>query len=260
MRKTWIAFLLVITLGLTLGCSVLSKADAPSKAGGQGQIPGPSQKAQWPVELPSDIPVLDGKIDQVMEADGANLRIFYDSLTAEQIEQYVEKCRQQGYAVEYLVYTREGFADNSAERLNAGDYDAVQLTKGNYSLRLEYGGDPVTLDVAIANPEPLPSPTALPWPEDIRTFVPQPKQCRVSSIANLSSGGYQIVCEYPDSNIRFDEYLQTLTGLGYRETDRLMSDTNEVVYLTLENESYSVKLMPQSFASAITLQIIRKSP
>src|SRR5690606_36049812 len=97
-----------------------------------------------------EIPVLAGNIRTVMGSPNTHIRIFYEPLSEQQIERYVELCKAQGYTVEYLVYTREGFPDNSAEKMQAGDFDAVEFTKGDYHIRLEYGSDSATLDITVA--------------------------------------------------------------------------------------------------------------
>ncbi len=257
MGKKWIAILVAILAGAAAGCSLAGQSPAGAT---ETLPPGPSQNNEWPAFLPADIPVLAGDIETVMGSGQDYVRLFYAPLTKNQVEQYIQQCKQQGYSAEYIVYTREGFPDNSAERLQAGDYDAVELRKGEYTLRLEYGSDSVTLDIEVAGVTTPVQPDALVWPEDIRVAVPQPDRCQVKDIARLSSGGYQIGCEYADGDIHFEQYLQRLTGLGYQETDRLLNDQNEIVSVKVENQSWSVTLNLQAFASRMTLMIQPKSP
>lgn len=269
MQKKWIVTLLSILLVTTTGCGLLMETKNTNinrTAEDENEIPLPNEginsaeNAQWPSYLPDDIPVLAGDIRTVMGSPSASVRIFYEPLSEKQIAQYVELCEQKGFAIKYLTYTREGFPDNSAEKMKAGDFDAVEFTKDGYYMRLEYGSDLATLDINVARAAPKEQPTMIPWPEDIKASVPQPEQCWVRNIANLSDGGYQIACEYKDGNLRLDEYLQVLTTLGFQEIDRLINDNNETVYVILEDESVSVKLMPHSPSSTITFQVLPKSP
>lgn len=269
MKKKWIVTLLVILLGATLSCSLLPQlidtssdpiTEVENQNNSTDQWPDFGGDQVWPAYLPEDIPVLDAEISLVMGSPETNLRIFFEPLTEPQIEQYVELCKQNGFTTQYLVYTREGFPDNSEEKIKAGDYDAVEITKGDYFMRLEYGSDLATLDIHIADASPKEKPTSVPWPEDIKAFVPQPEQCFVSNIAELSYGGYQIVCEYEDGNLRMDEYLQVLISSGFQETDRLINDNNEIVHVILENASLSVTLMPHSLSSTLTLQVVPRNP
>jgi hypothetical protein len=101
----------------------------------------------WPESIPEDIPVLEGDIDLVMEGSGSHIRIFYRNLSKRQVEQYLDQLEKEGFNLEYIVYTREGFPDNSEERTKRGEYDAVDITKGEYHMRLEYGSDTTTYDI-----------------------------------------------------------------------------------------------------------------
>ena len=146
--------LLMVTLALvaTLGCGLLSKADLNQPE--EENIPAHNDIDfgginEWPAYLPPEIPVLQGEIRLVMGAPDAKVRIFYEPLSDQQIEQYLELCQENGFEVAYQIYTREGFPDQSAEKQKAGDYDAVVITKDHYRMRLEYGEDTATLDIEI---------------------------------------------------------------------------------------------------------------
>ncbi len=100
-------------------------ADAPQDLGWIKR----GDAATWPAYLPADIPPLEGSIRLVMEG-GDRVRIFYEDMTKEQVDQYLQLLQQQGFHLQYQVYVQEGFPDNSAERMKKGDYDAVDITKG----------------------------------------------------------------------------------------------------------------------------------
>lgn len=262
-RRSWLlAAVVVVLLGMTLGCGGLSRAPesatAPAEESGAllPKGPGNVQNAQWPANLPAEIPVMDARITQVMGSPDSNLRLFLEPLSENEVERYVAACEANGFTVEYIVYVEPGFPDDSEERLKKGDFDAVDFAKVPIFMRLENGSDLATLDIRIASTEPRPSPTAMPWPADLS--VPPPEGCAVRNIANLSYGGYQIACELPEVDARLEGYLQTLEGLGFEETERLINDEDEIVHVLMEDESWSVKLMPHGLSSTLTLQITPK--
>jgi len=147
---------------LTLGCGLLPAEPEPPEAeaptlnptpAGEGNGPGDGggfafgENAQWPAYIPREIPELEGETRVIMDTPGSHVRIFYDSLSDRQIRQYLDQCEAAGFRLQYIVYTREGFTDTSEERRRVGDFDAVDLTKGKYHMRLEYGSDSVTYDI-----------------------------------------------------------------------------------------------------------------
>ena len=154
-KNKGLIFLLITLIFTTVGCSLLSPADDqnddhPIEDRDEGPVsPGLDlgESAQWPTYLPDEIPILTGEIQLVMGAPDTKVRIFYAPLSDNQIEQYLQLCQEQGYKIEYLVYTQEGSVDRSVEKLKAGDYDAIEMTRGAYRLRLEYGSDGATLDI-----------------------------------------------------------------------------------------------------------------
>lgn len=154
MKRKWKILLLLLMLG-SMGCSLLSgvadiAANQPAEEG--DYLPSYSdleEFTQWPAYLPAEIPELTGEISMVFgSADTAEkVRIFFEPLSEKEIEQYVELCVENGFEVEYIVFTREGFEDNSAERIKAGDFDALEFSRGDIRMRLEYGVDSAILDI-----------------------------------------------------------------------------------------------------------------
>ena len=104
------------------------------------------ENAQWPAYIPGDIPVLEGKIRRVFE-DETRIRIIYEDMTLERIEEYLRLLEKQGFHLEYIVYIEEGFPDNSAERMKKKDYDAVDITRGEYHMNIGYGEGNVGYDI-----------------------------------------------------------------------------------------------------------------
>jgi hypothetical protein len=163
MKKKSMLVLFVVVLGLSMSCNLLSATDdsdpVNQSENQESDFPTDELKdsgmsfgenAQWPEYIPDDIPVLEGDIRIVMGTPGdPRVRIFYEPLTEKQIEQYLEQCEKAGFELDYVVYVQEGFPDRSDEKMKAGDFDAVEITKGNYRMRLEYGSDTVTLDIEL---------------------------------------------------------------------------------------------------------------
>lgn len=154
MKSKWLKGTLgIVILFGALGCGIgSSKGAIDTPAAPTISYPGNSGIGfTWPEKIPPDIPVLEGDINLVMEAPGSHIRIFYRNLTKRQLEQYLDQLEKEGFDLEYIVYTREGFPDKSDERLKRGDYDAVDITKGEYHMRIEYGSDTTTYDIYTAS-------------------------------------------------------------------------------------------------------------
>ena len=141
-----------LILLVALGCGISSGTEPESNPSVMPVNPPENSGLgfDWPESIPDDIPVLEGNIQMVMEAPGSHIRIFYQDLTERQLEQYLDRLEEEGFQLEYIVYTREGYPDKSEERLKRGDYDAVDITKGEYHMRIEYGSDITTYDIYTA--------------------------------------------------------------------------------------------------------------
>jgi len=265
--KTWVVALLLAT---SLACGLLPQmTDAPvdQPSEDEGAIPKPDEDAgwavqtEWPEYLPDDIPVLDGGIRTVLGGPDGTVRLFLEPLSKRQEDRYVAQCRDSGFEVTYEIFTQEGFPDRSEERMQAGEYDAVLLTKERIRMRLENGSDSATMSIdGFAPSRPRPTPEPLFWPEKISDSVPQPDGCRVDHISDLAYGGYQIACAYEDNDVGLDTYVQTLTAMGFREVDRLISDQDQIVEITLESETLFVRLMPHTVSATMALQVTPLSP
>jgi hypothetical protein len=103
----------------------------------------------WPEVLPADIPVLEGKISNVMGTDPSYIRIFYEPIPVKDIEDYVQLCKKQGFDITLVAYDVIGFPEDAEERLREGEYDAIEFHKGYYSMHLEHGKDVATLDIMV---------------------------------------------------------------------------------------------------------------
>lgn len=150
MKNKWlksIAGLLILFFALSCGASSGSVGERDAKATTISPPAGSGIEFTWPESIPKDIPVLEGDISVVLEAPGSHIRIFYQNLPKSQVDQYLDQLKEEGFDLEYFVYTREGFPDKSEERIKRGEYDAVDITKGEYHMRLEYGEDTTTYDI-----------------------------------------------------------------------------------------------------------------
>lgn len=176
---------------------------------------------EWPAYIPADIPVFAGKIRNVMEAPGSRVRIFYEEVTQKQLEDYLHLLAQQGFELEYIVYVQEGFPDNSEERLKKGDYDAVDITKGEYHMNIGYGEGDIAYDIYISGFDtsavirtPIPTSDAVRWPEAVYDLIPQPANCPLLSVEQVTPQKHQIACQ-PEHNSVGDEYKQALQAAGF---------------------------------------------
>jgi hypothetical protein len=173
------------------------------------------EAAVWPDYIPEDIPVLEGKIRKVMVAPESHIRIFYEGLSKDQIDQYLRLLEQKGFHLEYQVYIQEGFPDNSEERMKKGDYDAVDITKGDYHMNLGYGEGNISYDIYTSGfAMPIPTPAGLDWPADLVNVVPKPERCIIEMAAPDGKGGYQITCRPADQKVGSD-YLGVLQTTGF---------------------------------------------
>jgi hypothetical protein len=184
-------------------------------------------QTQWPSYIPDDIPALEGKIRLVMEAPGSHVRIFYEDLSRDQLDQYLKLLKQKGFQLEYTVYVQEGFPDNSEERLKRGDFDAVDITKGAFHMRLEYGENSATYDIYSSGFE-IPNgvenlaqaPDSGFWPTELNLIIPQPERCPIVSVDPIPPQDYRITCRPGDKDVA-DDYKRALQAAGFMPNDML---------------------------------------
>jgi hypothetical protein len=214
--------------------------------------------AVWPEYIPDDIPELVGNIRLVMVAPQSHVRIFYQEMTKDQIDQYLRLLEKQGFQLEYIVYVQEGFPDNSEERRKKGDYDAVDITKGDYHMNIGYGDGDISYDIYIsgfevpAESENLPpvfnaptSDTTAPnsiWPTELVGVVPQPQGCTISGVTRIDDDRYSITCDGEGDQMRLD-YIDLLLSEGFVEVTRMESQTGELLSLLLEKGNMQVSLI-----------------
>ena len=205
--------------------------------------------AQWPEDIPPDIPPLQGEIRVVKVIPGQQYRIDYSAVTKEAIAQYLAQLEALGFQLDYFVYTAPSIPDDqTAARIARGEWDTVEITKGPYHMRLEAGDLGANLDIDNADfmtpgPPPRITPTPLVWPSDIPARVPQPATCQMTYLTELGgeyAGGYQIEFDCTDPLVQ-ERFVEALLAAGLTETDRLVSDTGQNVYITLADSDVAVK-------------------
>ena len=90
-------------------------------------------------------------------ADEYNIRIFFTDLPEKEFEEYLILLKTQGFSLQFIVYEQAGMSDGKAEEmLRQGKFDAVRITKGEYSMNIEYGNGQGSFDF---DPKGLPEGT-----------------------------------------------------------------------------------------------------
>jgi hypothetical protein len=207
------------------------------------------ENARWPEDIPADIPPLNGEVERVTVIQGVAYRISYSRVSKQALSEYLDDLEALGFKLQYIVYTAPSIPDEETqEKIARGEWDAVDITKGSYHMRLEPGDEGASLDIDNADfmtpgPPPPISPTPLVWPSDIPDRVPQPASCQMTSIAELGSmpGGYQIGFECTDPLVQ-EHFVETLLAAGLKETDRLVSDTGQAVLITLRDGEIGIEV------------------
>ena len=209
------------------------------------------ENARWPQDIPADIPPLEGEIRVVKVIQGVQYRIEYSSVSKETLTQYLADLDALGFEFQYIVWTAPSIPDEqTAERIARGEWDGVDITKGAYRMRLEPGDDGASLDIdnvdfMTPGPPPQLTPTPLVWPDDIPDRVPQPASCEVTTLSEIGGRNppaYSISFDCTDPLVQ-EHFVEALLAAGLKETDRLVSDTGEIVEITLQDSEIVVKAM-----------------
>ena len=219
--------------------------------------------AKWPDYLPDDIPVLEGEIDTLMVAPGSHVRMLYKNISEDDIARYLARLEQEGFHLEGIVYKVPGFPDKSEEKMKRGDFDAIDINRGDYHMRLEYGAGEASYDINTAAflpaPErPTPTPANWQWPGDIADLAPAPEHSSLVDIVRLNPTGYHITCTREGETVVAD-YVDTLKSLGFTEKDQLLNEYGELVILTLGKGDATVTLHPQ-YTGGLVIDVRPSSP
>jgi hypothetical protein len=205
--------------------------------------------ARWPADIPDEIPPLEGEIERVTVVPGMRYRIAYSRISEQALAEYLASLESLGFQLDYIVYTAPSIPDADTQaKIARGEWDAVVITKGPYHMRLEFGDEGANLDIDNADfmtpgPPPRISPTPITWPSDIPDRVPQPASCVPFSLASLGGHrppAYQIMLECSSDQVQ-EEFVRALEAAGLKETDRLVSDTGQNVYITLQDDEITVQ-------------------
>lgn len=209
------------------------------------------QVAGWPGYIPDEIPPLPGTIRKVMGGEGAGrVRIFYQGMTKQEIDAYLRLLEKRGFLLEYRVYVDESKPDNSEERMRKGDYDDVLITKGEYSMRLDYGGGDIVYDIdTYAFAGSIPTSTGASWPTELQGKIFPPERCPIEQIFPGTPAGYLVLCQPADEQVASD-YISALLSAGF--SPEVLSATSNTGYV---KDGWAVAVSQHSTA-IIQVQIL----
>lgn len=214
------------------------------------------ESAIWPEYIPEDIPRFECDIETVMAGDN-RIRIFFTNVSDKYLKDYLNLLEKKGFALKYQVYIREGFPDNSEERIKKKDYDAVKATKGSLGVHIEFGGNEATYDIDTSGfPEGTKIITGPTWPLELASIIPEPKQVEYQSVNRSNDGAINVICSSSDSN-GFDNYIQILMDLGFEKIEVNKNQNSEVYEVTLRKQPTVVKVrryQPKVFGITVWLQ------
>ncbi len=214
----------------------------------------------WPDNIPEDIPVLNGDIYTLMEAPGPHTRLLYQNITEQQVEEYLSQLEEEGFRLEFIVYVEEGFPDRSDEKIERGEFDPVDITKGEYRMRLEFGVNGATYDIyASGFEDEVATANALLWPETLAVLVSASEKCELMSIySGHHEGGYYITSKTEDDNV-LQDYLQVLKDLGFEEQHKFLNQNGTILIVTLNKGQTAVDLMSES-SDSIGVRVSQNNP
>jgi hypothetical protein len=264
------AFILVISVLFIVGCSSLQNMfrqdktdelnqpidiveDGWEMSGDFGDIQ-IGEEAQWPDYIPAEIPVLPGEIETVMVAPESHIRLFYSKISDKDIENYLDILEKEGFNLEFRIYVQEGFPDNSEEKRKRGEYDAVDITKGDFRMNLSHGDGRATYDIYTTGfQDVVEESVALTWPLDLEGILPPPERCELVTISPNNKEGYHITCKREDEAADQD-YLTLLESRGFQVFETIKDDSGNSVVEKLRSGDIVVFMTP-NFGSHITLDV-----
>ena len=214
---------------------------------------------EWPDYIPAEIPELQGEISLVIENPKSHIRIFYDNATEDQIASYLLVLQEAGFQLDFFVYVDERYPDDSKERIQKGEYDAVDITKGEYHMRLEFGGNMATYDIYTSGFEAEAIAATTPqWPTELNDSIPPPERCELTRVDKMGSAdfGYSIMCRPEDESV-FEDYVMVLKEMGFYKHPNHMS-FDESRLLTLIDGVMSVQIQ-SSISSELMLHIEKQA-
>ncbi|MEA1976849.1 MAG: hypothetical protein U9N80_03005 [Chloroflexota bacterium] len=270
--KRWCggAIFLVISIISIAGCATNQDALDRDKSDNYTQSPGDGiteenlggdfgefqfgDDAHWPDYIPVEIPELPGQIRTIMVAPKSHIRLFYSNVSDEQIEEYLALLVDQGFELQFRIHVQEGFPDNSEERRQRGEYDDIDITKGEYHMTLSYWEGTATYDVYTSGfQEIVEEATAITWPDALDGVLPPPERCKLVTINPYGRDGYYITCKREDQQVDQD-YLDLLASLGFQIQEVIENSQGEIVLLRLRSGDLVVDLTP-AFGMYFSMQV-----
>ena len=235
------AFFLVISIMFIAGCGTIQDTLGWNESNNFERPP--SEDAPWPDYIPAEIPELPGEIRTIMVAPKSHIRMFYINIPVEQIEEYLALLVDQGFKLEYRIHVQEGFPDNSEERRQRGEYDDIDITKGEYHMTLWHWEGTATYDVYTSGFQEIVE-------EAIDTFflgrlVPKPERCELGDIIPSFPDTAHVSCNPQDKNVLLD-YIQVLESLGFEETSKYQTPSGDIMMIRLNDGTTTVDLSADS--------------
>jgi hypothetical protein len=234
----------LIVLALLLlalaGCS----GEEPVATTAVGTVPvedsglGPVGGEEWPDAIPDDIPPLGGEITMVM-TDNSNVRLFYAGVSDDELRTYLDELESLGYDLEYIVYeTPGGSEDLAQQRADAGEWDAVRATKGDYHLGLEFGDGTGTFDISGIPMVGFGPDTS--WPQTW-AGIPAPARLSINQVTDLGANGPLVEVAY-ETDDDVTEYVTTLEAAGFTVVNRSFDQNGEIISVTVSDGQREVYL------------------
>lgn len=194
---------------------------------------------KWPEGKVGDLPELKANLTMVMEdKDNSATLIYFDSLSIEDAQKYIENIKGMGYESAYETSTESGysyqgnngkggevvFAYNNDDGSGALTYTVVEVK-------------PVDIDEPEEVEEEIDMTDAIPWPADFFGDIPEPE----GKITQVSSNGSDSKYVYLDYVIKEHAYayLDTLKEIGFTvDASESLSEDYIDYYAYNENDDY----------------------
>ncbi len=236
--------LIVVALVLLTALSGCGGSDEETPAagmtlpgGGEVEFPGFGPAGEWPSGIPDEIPVLDGEITNVMSGQ-SHTRLFYQGVSDSDVLDYVRGLESNGWELEFVVYESPTDTGQAEERAAAGEWDLVRAKKGEYGLRLEFGGGTGVLDIEGLSGDVVGVDTS--WPTEWADF-PAPSQLAVDQVIYLGENGPMVDFTY-ESDDDILAYSDELEAVGFTVINRSFNQNDELISIVLRGDQHEVTL------------------
>lgn len=230
---------LALMLTALAGCGGDQPAATTAAGGATVEDPGlgPSSGEEWPDAIPADVPALDGEITMIM-SDNLGVRMFYAGVSDDDLAAYLDELESLGYDLEYVVYERPGFEGRAQERADAGEWDAVRATKGDYRLGLEFGDGTGVFDIEGIPLDGFGPDTS--WPE-AWAGIPAPSALPINKVTDLGDNGPLVEVAF-ESDDDIDAYVAELEAAGFTVIDRSFDQNHEIISVQVSDGTSEVTM------------------